>query len=325
VAYIRPCSKGLCGGVRTTRFVREMPQADGVDLIHGEEVDLIARPHPLSFLRYHLFSAYLIVVAVFLGWFHSYLKSNEPLLDLLSFLDPLFGMAGMGTEDAVLLIVFWIILLLSGLGIGVLWVSKMPLVYMVLVGLAGTALEVYFLAPYEIAFKPMVKLLLLGAAAGVGMILTEVYRKRHLYVITNYRIITKKGFIRKEERELMYDKITDVYVDQGILGRIFNFGTVIPISGSGFGLGSDSAYAFGGATAPVGKGTVGGGFGGGKSVQRPRAATYFSLYGISDPKKMRIIIGNRQLETKEAPILRRIEDLLREKRSDRQRFDETAA
>ena len=302
--------------MHTIRSVREMPQKDIVDLIHGEEADVAAKPHPLSFLRYHLFSVYLIVVAAFLGWFHSFLKSNEPVLEFLSFLDLLFGMTGMNTEDAVLLIVFWIILLLSGLGIGVLWVTKMPLVYMVLVGLAGTALEVYFLVPYEIAFKPMVKLLLLGVAAAVGMISTEVYRRGHVYLLTNYRVITKKGFIRKEERELMYDKITDVYVDQGILGRIFNFGTVIPISGSGFGLGSDSAYAFAGAATPIGKGTVGGGFGGGKSVQRPRAATYFSLYGISDPKKIRIIIGNRQLETKEAPILRRIEGLLREKKSE---------
>ena len=272
----------------------------------------------------HLFSVYLIAVAAFLGWFHSYLKTNQQLLDFLGFLDLVFGVAGMGTEDAVLLIVFWIILLLSGLGIGVLWVSKMPLVYMVLVGLSGTALEVYFLAPYEIAYRPMVKLLLLGVAAAIGIVLTEVYRRRHVYIITNYRIITKKGFIRKEERGLMYDKITDVYVSQGILGRIFNFGTVIPISGSGFGLGSDSAYAFGGATTPIGKGTVGGGFGGGKSVQRPRAATYFSLFGISDPKKIRIIIGNRQLETKEAPVLRRIEGLLREKRSEPYKPDETA-
>jgi membrane protein YdbS with pleckstrin-like domain len=300
-----------------------MPEAAGVDLIHGEEVDLVARPHPLSFFRYHLFAVYLIIVALFLGWFHSYLGSNEQLLGVLSFLNVIFGMTGMKTVDIALLVVFWIILLLSGLGIGVLWVSKMPLVYMVLVGLAGTALELYFLAPYEFALKPMVKLLLLGVAAAVSMILTEVYRKRHTYVITNYRIVTKKGFIRKEERELMYDKITDVYVNQGILGRIFNFGTVIPISGSGFGLGSDSAQAFTGAAASLKGATVGGGFAGGKSVQTPRAATYFSLHGVSDPKKIRIIIGNRQLETKEAPILRRIEDLLRERRSDQHRFDGT--
>jgi hypothetical protein len=293
-----------------------MAKRDNVDLLHGEEVDMVSKPHPLSFLRYHLFAVYLIAVSAFLAWFHSFIKSDPSILSSLSFLDILLGWAGIVPADAILLILFWIILLLSGLGIGVLWVTKMPLIYMVLVGLVGTLLEVYFLAPYDVVLgvvqKPMVKLVLLGATAIVAMVLTELYRRGHTYIITNYRVITKKGFIRKEERELMYDKITDVYVTQGIFGRIFNFGTVIPITASGFGLGEDSAYAFAGAPVPLKGATVGGGFAGGKGVQRPRAATYFSLFGVPDPKTVRIMIGNRQLETKEAPVLRRIEDLLKD-------------
>jgi hypothetical protein len=295
--------------------VRGMAQQHGVDLLHGEEVDMVSKPHPLSFFRYYLFSVYLIAISAFLAWFYSFIKSDPSILASLSFLDVLLGWAGIVPADAILLILFWIVLLLSGLGIGVLWVTKMPLVYMVLVGFVGTVLEVYFLAPYDVVLgvvqKPMVKLVLLGAAAVVAIILTELYRRGHTYIITNYRIITKKGFIRKEERELMYDKITDVYMNQGILGRIFNFGTVIPISASGFGLGEDSAHAFAGTAVSIKGSTVGGGFAGGKGVQRPRAATYFSLFGVRDPKTVRIIIGNRQLETKEAPVLRRIEDLLR--------------
>jgi hypothetical protein len=289
-----------------------MSHVHGVDLLHGEEADIISKPHPLSFLRYHLFATYLIGVGVFLGWFDSYIRSNEAFLGILSFLD--IGISGIELPDFILLIIFWFILLLSGFGIGVLWVSKMPLVYMVLVGVAGTALEFYLLER-----GPMVKLLFLGAAAILGMILTEVYRRGHVYIITNYRIITKKEFVLKEERELMYDKITDVTVSQGILGRIFNFGTVTPISASGFGLGADSAQAFTAAGVSIKKGMFSGGFGGGKSVLRPRAATYFSLHGISNPKKIRIIIGNRQLGTKEAPILRRIEGLLKDETTKRRR------
>ncbi len=299
-----------------------MSKAHGVDLLQGEEVDLVVKPHPISFIKYHLVAVYLIVVTVFLGWFYFYLKSNLPLLDTLN---AIFGtIPGLYVEDIALLLVFWAILLLSGLIIGVLWVSKMPLLYMVLVGAAGTALELYFLAPYDLALiqKPLVKLWLLGVAAVLGMILTEVYRRGHVFIITNYRIIMKKGFIGKEEREIMYDKITDVYVNQGIMGRIFNFGTVIPISASGFGLGEDSASAFAGAAVPVKKGMIGGGFSGGKSVQRPRAATYFSLYGVPDPRRIRIIVGNRQQEAREAPILRRIENILKEKQEKIEKNDE---
>ncbi|MEM2111965.1 MAG: PH domain-containing protein, partial [Candidatus Bathyarchaeia archaeon] len=195
-----------------------------VDLLKGEEVDVEVKPHPLSFLKYHFMCVYLMFVAVFLGWVYSYFKSNS---SILGFLNIIFGfMSGLKVEDIALLVLFWVILLLSGFAIGVLWVTKMPLLYMVLVAVAGTALELYFLAPYDLAQKPMVKLWLLGVAAVLGMVLTEAYRRGHCYVITNYRIIMRKKFITKSEREIMYDKITDVYVEQGITGRIFNFGTV---------------------------------------------------------------------------------------------------
>jgi len=186
---------------------------------------------------------------------------------------------------------------------------------MVLVGAAGTSLELYFLASYDVVLgvvpKPIIKLILLSVAAGVAMIFTEIYRRGHSYIITNYRIITKKDLIQKTERELAYDKITYLYVNQGILGRIFNFGTIILVSSLGFGFSANSAQAFTATTVPVKKIEGTDGFSLGKNVQMSRAASYFQLIGIPDPKKARIIIGNRQLEAKESPILRRTESLLK--------------
>jgi membrane protein YdbS with pleckstrin-like domain len=279
--------------------VKEMAQEHGVYLLRGEKMNLVAKPHPLSFLKYHIFALYLIGVAVFLRWFYSYLNSSEPLLEALSSFGIILGSIGMQTADVILLITFWIILLLSGFVVGALWVSKMPLVCTALVAAVGTALELFFPAPYDVMLiqKPMVKLLLLGVASVMGIILTEIYRRGHAYVVTNYRVIMRKGFIRKEERELMYDKITDIYLNQGILGRLFNFGTVIPVTASGFGLGEDSAQAFTATAVSSEKGMMAGGFGGRRSAQGPRVATHFSLFGIPDPRKVRIILGNRQLET----------------------------
>ena len=293
----------------------------GFDLLSNEVVEVFARPHPLSFLKYYLVNTYLILVALFLNQAYNYIKiyaeSNQwikGLLGLLKFIP------WMKPEDLLLLILFWAILILSGLLIGVLWVSKMPLLYMILLGAAGTLLEVYFLAPYETFLfiqKPLVKLYLLALAAIIGFFLIEIYRRGHKYFITNYRIVTIKKFIRKEMREIMYDKITDVYLDQGILGRIFNFGTIIPISASSFGLGEDAALAAvsAGTSSPK-KGFLGISFGGKRGVNRPRAATYFSLYGVSNPKKIHLIIANKMIEMKEAPILRRIERLLEEKKGE---------
>jgi len=294
-----------------------MPRQIGFNLLKDEKVELVSRPHPLSFMKYHLFNIYLIAVAFLLGWLYVYLQSDQQLLASFSFLDTFFTNVGVQTADAVILILFWLILILSGYVVGVLWITKKPLVYMLLVGAAGTILELYFLVPYNVVLgvvqKSMVKIVLLSVAAGLAVVLTEIYRRGHTYTVTNYRVITKKDFIRKEEREITYDKITDIYVNQGILGRIFNFGTIILISASGFGLGVDSAQAFTATSVPVKGIKVIGGFSGAKGVQMPRAATYFALYGIPDPKKARVIIGNRQLESKESPILRRIESLLKDK------------
>lgn len=49
---------------------------------------------------------------------------------------------------------------------------------------------------------------------------------------TNKRVIAKFGFISRRSIELNLGKVESVQVNQGILGRIFNFGTLV-ISGAG--------------------------------------------------------------------------------------------
>ena len=52
--------------------------------------------------------------------------------------------------------------------------------------------------------------------------------------ITNKRGIAKFGFIRRNTIELLHSKVEGFHVEQGILGRILNFGTVI-VNGVGAG------------------------------------------------------------------------------------------
>jgi len=49
---------------------------------------------------------------------------------------------------------------------------------------------------------------------------------------TNKRVIAKFGFIRRRTIELQISKVESIQVEQGVWGRIFNFGTLI-ISGAG--------------------------------------------------------------------------------------------
>lgn len=53
------------------------------------------------------------------------------------------------------------------------------------------------------------------------------------FVITNRRIIIKTGFIARETLEMNLTKIESVNVDQSILGRILNYGSITIIGTGG--------------------------------------------------------------------------------------------
>ena len=57
------------------------------------------------------------------------------------------------------------------------------------------------------------------------------YKSTELAVTTK-RVIVKHGFIRRQTVEINLNKVESIQVDQGVLGRLFNFGTLV-ISGTG--------------------------------------------------------------------------------------------
>lgn len=67
--------------------------------------------------------------------------------------------------------------------------------------------------------------LLFWGAAAVRYFTTEL-------AITNKRVIAKFGLISRSTIEINLQKIESIQVHQGILGRIFNFGSII-VSGAG--------------------------------------------------------------------------------------------
>jgi len=50
--------------------------------------------------------------------------------------------------------------------------------------------------------------------------------------ITNKRVIVKVGFIRRNSIEVLLNKVEGIQVNQGILGRILGFGSII-VTGTG--------------------------------------------------------------------------------------------
>lgn len=67
--------------------------------------------------------------------------------------------------------------------------------------------------------------IILGLQAMIIMFTTE-------FAITNRRVIAKTGFIRRHTLEMLLPKIESVSVNQNVLGRLLNFGTVT-VTGTG--------------------------------------------------------------------------------------------
>jgi len=58
-------------------------------------------------------------------------------------------------------------------------------------------------------------------------------RKFSEFAITNRRVIIKKGFIARDTFEMNLSKIESVNVDQSVMGRILNYGSMTIIGAGG--------------------------------------------------------------------------------------------
>ncbi len=64
-------------------------------------------------------------------------------------------------------------------------------------------------------------------AIGLVLIFSAVIRRQTTeLVLTDRRIITKRGLVSRNTVEMNLNKIESLHVNQGLLGRIFNYGDV---------------------------------------------------------------------------------------------------
>jgi membrane protein YdbS with pleckstrin-like domain len=253
------------------------------DLLKNEKLEKILSPHPLSFMRYQSLAIFLIIWGIVIGWIVNFSEWRNSLF-----------------SEYYLVIIAWALVLLIAGVIAALTTIRWSIFFMYLfIVLAGVGLIFWqgwqdfvdiFIPIYTVSISIL------------GFLLIEWYRRSHKYIISNQRIIFKGGIVTKEERTLRYDKISDINAKQGVLGQIFSFGTIIPISQSGFGLGSDESFAAGGVQLG-GKKSVGllGIFGGGKDVQTPRTRSYYELHGVYPYREIKKIVENRVQESVVTP------------------------
>lgn len=75
------------------------------------------------------------------------------------------------------------------------------------------------------AFGVLLVGLILIAIAAIHVLTTEL-------ALTNRRVIAKSGLIRRNTIELKVNRVESLGVSQGVLGRLFNFGSIV-VKGTG--------------------------------------------------------------------------------------------
>jgi hypothetical protein len=252
-----------------------------IDLNKGEKVESVLSPHPLSFMRLQAVCIFLIVWGVVLGWLVNFSAYKSLLTS-----NPWFP-----------LIIWGIILLIVGVIIALVTIRWSIFFLYLAVFIGGVAIILWQnLISSSALFIPFYS----AAASIVGFLCVEVYRRSHQYLITNQRLIFSGGILTKRTRFIRYDKITEFNSEQGVLGQILGFGTIIPVSESGLGLGSDKTFA----GAGVGGGSrlkLFGFAGGGKDVNTPRTRSYYELFGVYPFKEILKIVNEHHQGTDITP------------------------
>jgi membrane protein YdbS with pleckstrin-like domain len=70
------------------------------------------------------------------------------------------------------------------------------------------------------------------AMALVAAIPAFIRRSSSEFAVTNRRVVVKVGFLRRHSTEILLRQVEGITVDQGILGRILGYGTIV-VEGTG--------------------------------------------------------------------------------------------
>ena len=280
-------------------------------LMRDEEMKLKLQPHPLSFLHlYFVFFLLLVWGFVIYRFFSQDWFSRVPFYDFLNAIP--------GVNEVLAAAIIWSLALL-GLGFTARFFfleNGGRDIFRLYGGLAlfGIGAMVFHLRTQDdtMAFGRWFIPLLTLLVGGGGMVIVDQYRRSFTYYLTDIRIAMHQDFLwfRTSERQVRYNHIEDIKLLQSFFGRIFGFGTVVPVTGSGLGTGTDEAMmiaAVGGEAKGFAAGLAGGSR---RSARRATQDPRDSLYGVPDPGRVRDLIAQNIQDDTGVEHLKRIEELL---------------
>jgi uncharacterized membrane protein YdbT with pleckstrin-like domain len=115
------------------------------------------------------------------------------------------------------------------------WIIFMPVVIWLVISLLpiifGHMLGLNTIIFFKIQFNTILGLIALVIALCHALSCYINYITSE-YAVTDKRVLMKVGLIRRASLEIFLDKIESIHIKQNILGRIFNYGSII-ISGTG--------------------------------------------------------------------------------------------
>lgn len=254
-----------------------------VQLLKDEEVFRAVHPHVLGMYQLYLIWFYFIGVSVL------FMVRREALLQWASgwFL---------GVANNTIYLSMWVAALLVPAVI--IAVARISLRWVIWIALAA-GLGVYLKEFTEVGVRGSslyvdnIENLTILALGCLGVAGTEWYRMCHTYLVTNRRIVIASTGLWHSERSLAFSKINDLVLEAGFLGRILNFGTIIPLTGSGLGSGSEMAGGGVGLGTSLFGMNLGIGVGGGHSRNVPKESLAYTLFNVADPAPIQAFILDR--------------------------------
>jgi len=260
----------------------------------GEERILVSlRPHPLAFAGQAMLWVYVLVVSVIMYFAGDQVNASFKNMPVIG------GLMGAYGGYAVYALVIVIPTLIYAV-VKIVW--RYFLVTLLIT--VGVPLVLAFIAKLPLRYT-----FIIGATVGIlGVLAIEIHRRAHKYIVTDRRIIFEyNGVFKKIRRDLVYSRVSDIILEKGVLGKLFNFGNLTPVSQPGLGLGSDMSFVTVGGS--VGKDVRAGlAVTGGRSVKVPRSRSFYMLYGVPHPERVYDIIIEAIKASEEAPYLKKILD-----------------
>ena len=152
---------------------------DKKELMKGEKIIKKIRPHPFAFLDLYIIFSYLILMGLVFVNNYDFISSLIPILDTL-------------LPWLTFNLFWWLSLIIPSIVISLFKINWRWCALFMLLGIILNILQV--VVPLDSEFKTMNLLLIFFSV--VGMVISEVYRRSHHYVLTNKRLILENVFSR---------------------------------------------------------------------------------------------------------------------------------